>query len=261
MSIRNVFETITSFENLMLAERDSARDKRYDLDVLMFRKDYEDNLFELQDRMRNLNMPKVHYKMFFVYVPKVRRVIYTDYKTKIIQRAIYNVLNPLVCKGFIEDTYACIPGRGQLAAMLRLKSWFENTLHSNEKWYYYKFDIKKFFYRIDHDVMMSILEKKIGDKNTIELLRYYICNSGKAFGLPLDADHLTIREEDMLWDVGIPIGGGLSHMLGNMYLDPLDQCAKRELRIKRFIRYADDGIFVETEKKTMREKGLYSSAT
>lgn len=253
MSIRNTFEKIISFENLLYAEKDSAEDKRYDKEVLSFRRDFEDNIVALHERLEKLDMPPAHYKTFLVYIPKVRKVIYIDYTSKIVQRAIYNVINPLICKKFIEDTYACIEGRGQLAAMLRLKGWFENTRHSNEKWYYYKFDVAKFFYRIDHEVMMSILSKKIDDKYTVEMIRYYVCSTSRPFGMPIDANHLTITEDEMLWDVGIPIGGGLSHMLGNMYLDPLDQYAKRVLRIKKYIRYMDDIIIMDTDKNRLRE--------
>ena len=74
-------------------------------------------------------------------------------------------------------------------------------------------------------------------------------------GMPLDANQLTITEEQMLYDLGIPIGGGLSHMLGNMYLDPLDQFCKRVLGIKRYIRYMDDIIILDNDKERLKEYG------
>lgn len=63
-------------------------------------------------------------------------------------------------------------------------------------------------------------------------MRYYMCSTQRPFGMPLDGNHLTITDDEMLWDKGIAIGGGLSHMIGNMYLDQLDQYAKRTLGIK-----------------------------
>ena len=59
----------------------------------------------------------------------------------------------------------------------------------------------------------------------------------------------------MLYDLGIPIGGGLSHMLGNMYLDPLDQFCKRVLGIKRYIRYMDDIIILDNDKERLKGYG------
>ena len=255
MSIRNVFDKIVSFENLVNAEKDIASGKRYESEVLAYRRLFEDNIISLKERLLILDMPPTHYYTFLVYEPKIRIVIYTDYTSKLTQRAIYNVINPLVCKRFITDTYACIEGRGQLSAMQRLYSWFQIQTRTNEKWYYYKFDVRKFFYRIDHDVLIGICEKMIGDKYAMELIRYYVCSKSRAFGMPLDGDHLTITQEEMLWDKGIAIGGGLSHMLGNMYLDVLDQYAKRVLRIKKYIRYMDDIIIVHTDKDRLKMYG------
>ena len=252
MSIKGIFEELASFQNLLRAERNVAKGKKYNIEVMAFRRDLEEHLWDMHDAIMRLELPPAHYSTFLVYIPKVRRVIYIDYTSKIIQRAIYDVVNPLVCKSFIEDTYSCIEGRGQLAAMTRLYGWFKETRHSGQKWYYYKFDVAKFFYRIDHEVMMEICQKMIGDKRAVKLMEYYICSNKRPFGMPLTADHLTIREEDMLWDCGIPIGGGLSHMLGNMYLHPLDEYCKRVLRIKKYIRYMDDIIIMDTDKARLQ---------
>lgn len=102
---------------------------------------------------------------------------------------------------------------------------------------------------------MDICRKKIDDPRTVDLLGYYINNDAVPFGMPLDANQLTITEEQMLYDLGIPIGGGLSHMLGNMYLDPLDQFCKRVLGIKRYIRYMDDIIILDNDKERLKEYG------
>ena len=255
MSIRNVYPEITSFRNLLRAEEHCAHGKRNNIERLNYFDKLDENILLTSEMLRNGQVPKVQYRSFYVYVPKVRKVIFIDYRSKVIQRAIYDILNPRICKTLINDTYACIPGRGQLNAMQKLYGWFRNTRTSGEKWYYYKFDVAKFFYRIDHEIMMQLLAKKIGDRRAVDLIGYYVCNDAVPFGMPVDADQLTIREEDMLYNVGIPIGGGLSHMLGNLYLDPLDQFVKRDLRCKRYIRYMDDIILASQKKEYLKECG------
>lgn len=250
--MKQTFKEIVSFENLLRAERHASQRKLYHTEVLSFHKNFEDNMIYLRDRLLALDLPPTHYATFRVYDPKVRIVIYIDYKSKIIQRAIYDVINPLICNRLISDTYSCIEDKGQLKAMQRLYSWFEIQARSSLKWYYYKFDVAKFFYRIDHQIMMEICEDMIPDRNTVELIRYYVCSNSRPFGMPIDGNHLTITQDEMLWECGIPIGGGLSHMLGNMYLDPLDQYAKRVLRIKRYIRYMDDIIIVDYDKERLK---------
>lgn len=255
MTIRNVYYEITSFHTLMVADTHVSKGKRENTERLRFYDNREGNLEEISTLLRARKVPKVEYHSFYVYVPKVRKVIFIDYWSKVVQRAIYDVLNPKICRTFIEHTYACVKGRGQLAAMEQLYTWMRETRTSGTEWYYYKFDVAKFFYRIDHEILMDICRKKIDDPRTVDLLGYYINNDAVPFGMPLDANQLTITEEQMLYDLGIPIGGGLSHMLGNMYLDPLDQFCKRVLGIKRYIRYMDDIIILDNDKERLKEYG------
>lgn len=255
MTIRNVYYEITSFHTLMVADTHVSKGKRENTERLRFYDNREGNLEEISTLLRAGKVPKVEYHSFYVYVPKVRKVIFIDYWSKVVQRAIYDVLNPKICRMFIEHTYACVKGRGQLAAMEQLYTWMRETRTSGTEWYYYKFDVAKFFYRIDHEILMDICRKKIDDPRTVDLLGYYINNDAVPFGMPLDANQLTITEEQMLYDLGIPIGGGLSHMLGNMYLDPLDQFCKRVLGIKRYIRYMDDIIILDNDKERLKEYG------
>lgn len=255
MTIRNVYYEITSFHTLMVADTHVSKGKRENTERLRFYDNREGNLEEISTLLRAGKVPKVEYHSFYVYVPKVRKVIFIDYWSKVVQRAIYDVLNPKICRTFIEHTYACVKGRGQLAAMEQLYTWMRETRTSGTEWYYYKFDVAKFFYRIDHEILMDICRKKIDDPRTVDLLGYYINNDAVPFGMPLDANQLTITEEQMLYDLGIPIGGGLSHMLGNMYLDPLDQFCKRVLGIKRYIRYMDGIIILDNDKERLKEYG------
>ena len=255
MTIRNVYYEITSFHTLMIADTHVSKGKRENTERLRFYDNREGNLEEISTLLRAGKVPKVEYHSFYVYVPKVRKVIFIDYWSKVVQRAIYDVLNPKMCRTFIEHTYACVKGRGQLAAMEQLYTWMRETRTSGTEWYYYKFDVAKFFYRIDHEILMDICRKKIDDPRTVDLLGYYINNDAVPFGMPLDANQLTITEEQMLYDLGIPIGGGLAHMLGNMYLDPLDQFCKRVLGIKRYIRYMDDIIILDNDKERLKEYG------
>jgi RNA-directed DNA polymerase len=94
----------------------------------------------------------------------------------------------------------------------------------------------------------------------VRFLEHYVCHASRAFGLPVGiSSPLDIPDDEMLWDVGIAIGGGLSHMYGNMYLNPMDQMAKREEHIPYYIRYMDDVIILSTDKDELhRYKNRFS---
>lgn len=260
MSIKNVYAQIVSFDNLLQAEKDARAGKRYENEQLAFWGNLEDNIHSISEKLKCHNYPPDIYHHFYVYEPKLRKVIFSDYTTKVIQRAAYNVLNPIVCKGMISDTYSCIEDRGQLKSMQRLAGWVDFVEKSGERWYYLKMDVEKFFYRMDHEVLMSIIQKKIGDKEAVRFLEHYVCHASRAFGLPLGVKSpLEISDKEMLWDVGIAIGGGLSHMYGNMYLNPMDQMAKRKEGIQYYIRYMDDVIILSTDKELLhRYKNMFS---
>ena len=257
MPIRNAYEEVISFSSLKQAEHDVSLGKTDRQKVLEFEWDLEERLFEDHERLERMDFPEIEYRSFMVYEPKPRRIIYTDYNSKIIERALYNYLNPRLSKGLITDTYSCINGRGQLAAMNRLYSWMQMLgRRKGETWYYQKLDVRKFFYRIDHDILMNrVLPKKISDQKTLDLIGHYICDESRPFGLRVTDDPATVRPEDMLYGVGIPVGGGLSHTIGNLFLDyAVDQFAKRELGLHFYIRYMDDIIFLGTDKRLMREQ-------
>lgn len=185
MSIKNVYAQIVSFDNLLQAEKDARAGKRYENEQLAFWGNLEDNIHSISEKLKCHNYPPDIYHHFYVYEPKLRKVIFSDYTTKVIQRAAYNVLNPIVCKGMISDTYSCIEDRGQLKSMQRLAGWVDFVEKSGERWYYLKMDVEKFFYRMDHEVLMSIIRKKIGDKEAVRFLEHYVCHASRAFGLPL----------------------------------------------------------------------------
>ena len=170
MSIRNVFSDICSFETLLQAERNVRNGRRYGKAELSFWSNLEDNIYRISESISSFRFPPDRYYSFYVYEPKLRKIVSADYTTKIIQRAAYDVLNPILCRGFISDTYACIKGRGQVNAMKRLASWVDRANDSGGDWYYLKMDVEKFFYRIDHEILMSIIRKKIGDKKAVRLL-------------------------------------------------------------------------------------------
>lgn len=94
-----------------------------------------------------------------------------------------------------------------------------------------KGDIRKFFASIDHKILLEILERYILDTRTVELLKKVIESfSSTRPGL------------------GLPLGNLTSQLLVNIYMNEFDQFVKRELKIKYYIRYADDFVFLSADR-------------
>lgn len=250
MKIKNVYAEICSFENLYKAYLNARKNKRFRDEVLSFTNNLEEYLFDIQKDLINHTYKIGEYREFYIYEPKKRLVMALPFKDRVIQWAIYQVVNPMFSKGYTTDSYACIEGRGTHQAVQRLHYWLKQVNRKPNKWYYLKLDIAKYFYRIDHEVIINILRKKIKDKQLMSLFENII-NSETPFGLELSIYDPALSGR--VTHCGMPIGNLTSQMFANIYLNELDQYIKRELKIHYYIRYMDDVIILADDKAKLHE--------
>lgn len=253
MKIKNVFDLIFSMENLYGALEDASGGRRYNRDVMYFNFHAWELLDEIRKSVYDGTYKIEKYYIFYVYEPKKRMIMSIKFRHRVVQWAIYRVVNPMLVKGYIEDSYGCIPEKGSLKAVQRLQYWLiQVSRQENSRWFYLKLDISKYFYRISHRVLKKILAKKIKDKRLLKLLYSVIDCEHTPFGLPEGCSPGDVPLEDRLFDVGMPIGNLLSQIFANVYLDVLDQFCKRVLRIHFYIRYMDDVIILCDSKEKLR---------
>lgn len=245
----NLYEQIYDFENLYQAYLEARKNKRYRAEVLEFSANLEENLIQIQNELIWKMYQVGRYREFFVYEPKKRLIMALPFKDRVVQWAIYIILNPLFNKTFIEHSYACRVGKGTHRAADKLQYWLRAVDRKPDKYYYLKMDISKYFYRVDHEVAIKILERKIKDKDVIWLFRKIIENDDVPFGLPLGMEPGDCTKDMRLYDKGMPIGNLTSQLLANIYLNELDQFCKQELGIKYYIRYMDDFIILHHDKQ------------
>lgn len=129
MKIKHVFDLIFSDDNLYEAIQDASKGRRYNKDVLRVQHDIWNVIEQIQQDVRSGKYTIDKYYIFYVYEPKKRMIMSITFYHRIVQWAIYRVINPLLVKGYIKDTYGCIPGRGSLAAMQRLRYWIKSVEH------------------------------------------------------------------------------------------------------------------------------------
>lgn len=187
-TIKNIFPLIYDFENLFNAYKKAVKCKRYRADVMEYTDRLEENLIELQNEFIWKTYSVGRYNIFYVYEPKKRMIMSLQFKDRVAQHAIYSILNPYFEKQFISDSYACRVGKGTHRAIKKLQSWLRKTDRKPKRFYYLKLDISKYFYRVDHEVLMGILQRKIADKDLLHVLSVIINCEDTHFGLPLGAD-------------------------------------------------------------------------
>lgn len=157
---------------------------------------------------------------------------------RLIQQALLQVLQPLLDPTFSEHSHGFRPGRSAQAAVLAAQSYVQSGRRI-----VVDIDLEKFFDRVNHDILIDRLRKKIPDARIIRLIRFYL-NSGTM-------DHGVVQERVM----GTPQGGPLSPLLANVLLDEVDK--ELERRGHCFVRYADDAnVYVRSRRAGERVMAL-----
>lgn len=245
----NLYAQIVDYDNLWHAYQHAAKGKRFRDEVLIFSNNLEANLINIQNELIYHTYQVGHYREFYVFEPKKRLIMALPFKDRVVQWAIYRILMPLIDKRFIEQSCGCREGKGvQLAADI-LQNWSRKISRTSERPYYLKLDISKYFYRIDHEVLFSILKRMIKDPDTLRLLHTIIFSETKKFGIPVGVGMDDI-ENRVGW-MGMPIGNLTSQLFANLYLNELDQYAKHELHMHYYVRYMDDVIILDEDKRDL----------
>ena len=107
-SIKHIKEQVTEYDNLYQAYLKARRSKRFRNEVLEFSADLEDNLHEIQDSLRNMTYRPGPYKRKIIHDPVDRLIMWQAFVHRVVQWAVYRVINPAFVQGYIEDSYACI---------------------------------------------------------------------------------------------------------------------------------------------------------
>jgi RNA-directed DNA polymerase len=148
---------------------------------------------------------------------------------RLVQQAIMQVLTGLLDPTFSESSYGFRPGRGAHQALLKAKEYV-----ADGRAIVVDVDLEKFFDRVNHDVLMARLARRVSDKRLLKIVRRFL-----EAGLMQEGVCVDRRE-------GTPQGGPLSPLLANLLLDDLDK--ELERRGHTFCRYADDcNIYVRSE--------------
>jgi group II intron reverse transcriptase/maturase len=149
---------------------------------------------------------------------------------RFIQQALLQVLQPRIDPTFSEHSYGFRPGRSAQGAVRRAQDYIESGREI-----VVDVDLERFFDRVNHDVLMGRVARRIADRRVLRLLRRYLESGVMANGV-------VIASEE-----GTPQGGPLSPLLANVLLDEVDQ--ELERRGHAFVRYADDcNVYVRTER-------------
>jgi len=231
--LKHKYEDLISIDNLLLAWTEFVRGKRNKPDVQEFQFYLMDNILSLHNDLINGAYKHGGYQQFKINDQKPRTIHKAFVRDRLLHHAVYRILYPFFDKTFISDLYSCRNNRGTHKAINRFRDFGHIVSKNNTKTcWVLKCDIRKFFASIDQDILIEILQKHIrlthvNQSEIISLLKEIIF-SFKPNGLPL--------------------GNLTSQLFANVYLNELDQFVKHKLKVKHYVRYADDFVILSRDK-------------
>ena len=231
-------------------------------------------MLDLQKRLKNHTYQPKRSICFIVTYPKVREIFAADFADRIIHHLLVSEIEPYFERAFIHHSFACRKGKGTHQAVKTLYlSLNKVTKNHTRNAFYGQFDIESFFTTIDKQVLYLIVEAKISKLKRHQTWKNEILYLLKIIVFHNPTDNYLIKGRRSLYKQlpiqkslfgvakgkGLPIGNLTSQFFANVYLDPLDQFIKRELKVKYYFRYVDDLVLLSPNLDQIKKwRGLIS---
>ncbi|MFZ1626508.1 MAG: RNA-dependent DNA polymerase, partial [Candidatus Moraniibacteriota bacterium] len=168
---KQLFEAIIDLENLFSAWDRFKQGKRSKRDVQKFERYLEQNIFELQRELQQKTYKHEAYTSFFIQDPKQRHIHKASVRDRVVHHAVFRIINPIFEPTFISYSFSCRVDKGTHKGVAAMEKMIRQVSRNySRKCFVLECDIRSFFESIDHDVLLTILRKKVRDEDVLWLL-------------------------------------------------------------------------------------------
>ncbi len=224
---KNLIYRICTHDNLWSAYRKTANGKRHTFAFLEFDEYAAANLALIREELLDGAYKIGPYRHFRVWEPKLRLISALDFRDRVAQHAICNIVAPIMDATLLPYTFACRDNMGTHAAARHIQA----RLRSTGATYYLKTDYSKFFPSVPKSLAMSLYEQKIGCRLTLTALEEIIQREG----------------------LGLPIGALTSQLTANLVGGVADRFVHFELGHRNWSRYMDDIVILGDDLGKLRD--------
>lgn len=210
---------VASLDTLATAFWQASRGKQHHADVQRFAANLDVELVELARDIIYGRAPEGRWTQFYIYDPKLRQILAPCFRDRVVHHALMLHMGPVLERALVADTFACRPGKGTLAAVLRAQH------HVRRFPWFVKADVRSYFASIDHAPLRGVLRRRFKDPGLLAMCDRILERT------PLPPGR------------GLPIGALTSQHFANAYLDVLDRYLLETLRVSAMVRYMDDVVW------------------
>lgn len=226
---RNLIHKIAEYENIWEAYRKAAKGKRKTLGYLRFKEHEGSNVTKIRKLiLSSLYKPGRHRK-FFVYEPKKRLISALPFFDRVVQHAMIAIIGPIFTKTMLNQSWACIKGRGMHDGAKSAQSMIRKKAKIRGSVYVLKTDYSKYFASIRRCVLWVKIKAKVSCRATLNLIEKFTPKTG----------------------VGLPIGNLDSQLWANVFGTIADRFLAQTLKISTFARYMDDIVIIHNSRAVL----------
>ena len=226
----HLFEQAVGFPQLVRAARRAARGKTRSESTSAFLFDLEVEVLRLERELRDGSWRPGGYRTFVITDPKRRLISAAPFRDRVVHHALCDVLEPVLERSAVFDSYACRKGKGTLAAIQRAQA------HARRSPWFLKLDVRHMFETLNHERLVARLRRMVKDARFLDVLEG-IVRAG-APGAPAG--------------VGLPIGNLTSQHFANFFLGAADHFVLEGLRPEGYCRYMDDFLLFGPDRDRLR---------
>ncbi len=272
--INNLYDNMISYSNIMFVFNNIKRKCHNKNKIMRFIRYKNCYFVDILLRLKNNSYEFSKYNIFLIHEKKYRIIMSESISDKIVNQMVsYFVLLPsLNC--LIDENIATRSGKGSSYGYKLFEKYID-SIGINNDIYVLRVDIKKYFYNINHDILISMLERRIKDKKSIEIIKQIISLTDQEYVNQsiinlinneinrVNKLNITNSEKQRLINelrsiplyrkgYGLSIGCLSNQLLAVFYLNDLDYYIKEILKCKYYIRYMDDLYILSNDREYLK---------
>lgn len=269
--ISNLYDNMISYSNILYVFN-KVKSKCHNKDRFMSFVRYKNCfLIDILEKLRNNSYSFSNYHIFLIHEKKYRIIMSENISDKIVNQLVSYFILILSFKCLIKENIATRKGKGSSYDYMLFEKYI-NDIGTNNNIYVLRIDIKKYFYNISHEILLSMLESRIKDKKAINILKkiidltdYDYVNNNINSLINKEINRINYlktssNEKNKLINelksiplyrkgYGLSIGCLTNQLLACFFLNDIDHYIKEVLRCKYYIRYMDDIYLLSNDKE------------
>lgn len=271
----NLYKNILNYDNAIDMFYNIKKNFRNKEKIYNYSLNLNTNILNILMLLNNHKYKFGKYRIFFINDPKYRIIMSENINDKIVNHLVakYILLEALEPK-LIDTNVATRKGKGTKYAFQTFIKYINILKTTKKEIYILKIDIKKYFYNIDHEILLKKIERYIKDKESLNIIKKIIdttnyeyinetidklkrekIQSIKSLHISEHEKKVKIKNIELIPNYkkgkGLPIGNMTSQILAIFYLNGVDHYIKEDLKFKYYIRYMDDLLILDTDKNNL----------